>query len=128
VLWVTPTWYVMVSMHRQTTLAPFPALFEHVPLPYSYVCVILHLQVELKEVFEDRAFYYIVMELCVGGELMDRIVDHQHFTEKVASSYFRQMLLGVQHCHTHMVVHRWVRNGRSCRVTRRNRLSGVCSQ
>jgi serine/threonine protein kinase len=62
----------------------------------------------LKEVFEDRAFYYIVMEMCVGGELMDRIVDHQHFTEKVASSYFRQMLLGVQHCHTHMVVHRCV--------------------
>ena len=40
-------------------------------------------QVELKECFEDRAHYYLVMELCVGGELMDRIVAHTNFTEKV---------------------------------------------
>jgi len=62
--------------------------------------------VELKDVFEDRAFYYIVMELCLGGELMDRIVDHQHFSEKVAAAYFRQMLQGVKHCHDNLVVHR----------------------
>ena len=51
------------------------------------VCVLLPrwcgCQVELKECFEDRAHYYLVMELCIGGELMDRIVAHSHFSEKV---------------------------------------------
>jgi hypothetical protein len=43
----------------------------------------------------------------VGGELMDRIVSQSHFSEKVASRFFQQMLAGVQHCHNNLVVHRY---------------------
>jgi serine/threonine protein kinase len=39
---------------------------------------------------------------------MDRIIKMNHFSEKTASGFFRQMLLGVKHCHDHGVVHRWV--------------------
>ena len=60
----------------------------------------------MKETFEDRGHYYLVMELCVGGELMDRIVSQSHFSEKVAARFFQQMLAGVQHCHNNLVVHR----------------------
>ncbi len=62
--------------------------------------------VELVEHTQDRASFWIVCELCTGGELMDRIIRMQHFSERVASRYFRQMCLGVQHCHAHGVVHR----------------------
>jgi len=58
------------------------------------------------ETFEDRKNFYIVMELCTGGELMNRIIEQQVFTEKVAASYFKQMVLGMMHCHANGVVHR----------------------
>lgn len=48
-----------------------------------FSCSMCRRQVELKECFEDRGHYYLVMELCIGGELMDRIVAHQSFSEKV---------------------------------------------
>lgn len=41
------------------------------------------LQVELRETFEDHAYYFLVMEKCAGGELMDRIIANQRFSEKV---------------------------------------------
>lgn len=62
--------------------------------------------VSLHDSLEDKGNYYLVMDLCAGGELMDRIVKHRHFSEKVASKYFRQMLEAVQHCHARNVMHR----------------------
>jgi calcium-dependent protein kinase len=37
---------------------------------------------------------------------MDRISKMNHFSEKVASRYFKQMASGLAHCHEHGVVHR----------------------
>lgn len=61
---------------------------------------------ELIETFEDRKNFYLVMELCTGGELMNRIIDEQVFSEKVAAKYFKQMVTGLMHCHANHVVHR----------------------
>ena len=62
--------------------------------------------VEMYDYFEDRAGFWIVVELCTGGELMERIVQTSSFSERLASRYFRQMLEGLKWCHDHHVVHR----------------------
>lgn len=62
--------------------------------------------VEMFDYFEDRAAFWIVLELCTGGELMDRIIQSTSFSERVAARYFRQMLEGLLWCHAHHVVHR----------------------
>ena len=56
--------------------------------------------------YEDRTGFFVVLEVASGGELMDRIVKLNHFSEKVAAFYFRQMLLALDHCHRKLVVHR----------------------
>lgn len=48
--------------------------------------------VSLKEAFEDKDAVYIVMELCEGGELFDRIVARGHFTERAAITITRTIL------------------------------------
>jgi calcium-dependent protein kinase len=65
--------------------------------------------VELVEWSEDLARFYLVVELCTGGELMARIAEADHFSERVAARYFRQMAEGLQWCHERLVVHRDVK-------------------
>ena len=40
---------------------------------------------KLYEVFEDDARYYVVTEICSGGELFDEIIKRKRFTEKDAA-------------------------------------------
>ena len=40
---------------------------------------------ELVEVFEDSKAIYLVLELCKGGELFDRVVAKGTFTERMAA-------------------------------------------
>ncbi|KAH6755232.1 calcium-dependent protein kinase 16 [Perilla frutescens var. hirtella] len=58
--------------------------------------------------FEDDSFVYIVMELCEGGELLDRILSKKdsRYTEKDAAIVVRQMLKVAAECHLHGFVHR----------------------
>lgn len=46
------------------------------------------------------------MEWCRGGELFDRIVAAQKFTEHQAADIMSQMLSSVKHLHGHGIVHR----------------------
>ncbi|XP_010542759.1 PREDICTED: calcium-dependent protein kinase 24-like [Tarenaya hassleriana] len=62
--------------------------------------------VSFKEAFEDRDAVYLVMELCEGGELFDRIVSRGHYTERAAASVARTILEIVKVCHEHGVIHR----------------------
>jgi calcium-dependent protein kinase len=48
--------------------------------------------VTYKGVYEDRQNVHIVMELCSGGELFDRIVALGHYTEKDAAAAIRTMV------------------------------------
>jgi calcium-dependent protein kinase len=41
--------------------------------------------VRMYEFFEDEKRYYIVTEICKGGELFDEIIARGHFTEKDAA-------------------------------------------
>jgi calcium-dependent protein kinase len=46
------------------------------------------------------------MELAEGGELFDKIVSSQTFSEKVAADYMKKMLSAIKHLHQHQIVHR----------------------
>lgn len=62
--------------------------------------------VQLLDVYEDKAFKYLVMELVTGGELFDRIVEKGSYTEQDASHLIRQVLEAVDFMHDKGVVHR----------------------
>ncbi|XP_060192709.1 calcium-dependent protein kinase 18-like [Lycium barbarum] len=64
--------------------------------------------VEFYNAFEDDNYVYIVMELCEGGELLDRILAKKdsRYTEKDAAIVVRQMLKVAAQCHLHGLVHR----------------------
>lgn len=52
--------------------------------------------VRYKDVFEDRDAIYLVMELCQGGELFDRIVAKGHYTERAAALVTKTIVEVVQ--------------------------------
>eukprot|EP01024_Parvocaulis_polyphysoides_P007797 TRINITY_DN12295_c0_g1_i4.p1 TRINITY_DN12295_c0_g1~~TRINITY_DN12295_c0_g1_i4.p1 ORF type:complete len:538 (+),score=105.98 TRINITY_DN12295_c0_g1_i4:568-2181(+) len=62
--------------------------------------------VTLKGAYEDRYNVHIVMELCSGGELFDRIVERGHYSEKMAAELIRTIVSVVAHCHNMNVIHR----------------------
>ncbi|KAJ7952234.1 putative Calcium-dependent protein kinase [Quillaja saponaria] len=62
--------------------------------------------VELKGAYEDRHSVNLVMELCAGGELFDRIIAKGHYSERAAASLCRQMVTVVHNCHSMGVMHR----------------------
>ncbi|KAJ8764480.1 hypothetical protein K2173_006220 [Erythroxylum novogranatense] len=64
--------------------------------------------VQFYNAFEDESYVYIVMELCEGGELLDRILAKKdgRYTEKDAAVVVRQMLKVAAECHLHGLVHR----------------------
>jgi len=62
--------------------------------------------VMLKEVLASRTKIFIVLELVTGGELFDKIVSEGRFNEDTARFYFRQLVSGVEYCHSQGVCHR----------------------
>jgi calcium-dependent protein kinase len=48
--------------------------------------------VQLRSVHEDVQAVYLVMELCKGGELSDRIVQQKRFTESDAATIMRTIV------------------------------------
>ena len=54
--------------------------------------------VSFKEAFEDKDAVYLVMEICEGGELFDRIVSRGHYTERAAASVAKTILEVVKVC------------------------------
>jgi len=62
--------------------------------------------VKLVAAFEDKRNVHIVMELCSGGELFDRIVTRGHYSERHAAQIIRSIVTVVAHCHSMGVIHR----------------------
>ncbi|GMH22671.1 hypothetical protein Nepgr_024514 [Nepenthes gracilis] len=61
---------------------------------------------ELKGAYEDRHSVNLVMELCAGGELFDRIIAKGHYSEREAAKLCRQIVTVVHNCHSMGVMHR----------------------
>jgi len=68
--------------------------------------------VKMHECFEEKGFLYIVLELCRGGELYERIAQTvmaqggRGLEEGVARHLFRQMLYAVGYLHANRIVQR----------------------
>ena len=62
--------------------------------------------VALREVYDAPKEFVMVLELCTGGELFDRIATLDHYSEKQAAHAFVQMNEAIGHCHEHGIVHR----------------------
>ncbi|CAL5441382.1 unnamed protein product [Camellia sinensis] len=62
--------------------------------------------VKLKATYEDNEAVHLVMELCEGGELFDRIVARGHYSERAAAGIVRTIAEVVKMCHVNGVMHR----------------------
>ncbi len=62
--------------------------------------------VAMHRAIEDRYNIHIIMEVCNGGELFDRIVARGHYSEKDAATMTRTILQVLHHMHTLGVMHR----------------------
>lgn len=60
---------------------------------------------KLHEVYEDASSLYLVLELCQGGELLDRIEENL-IDEYTATKIISQVTQGLAYCHAMNVVHR----------------------
>ncbi|KAL9245488.1 hypothetical protein vseg_019134 [Gypsophila vaccaria] len=56
--------------------------------------------------FEDSVFVHLVMEVCAGGELFDRIVAKGQYSERQAVQVIKTIVEVVQACHSLGVMHR----------------------
>lgn len=62
--------------------------------------------VEFKGAYEDKQSVHLIMELCAGGELFDKIIAKGHYSEKAAASICRSIVNVVHICHFMGVMHR----------------------
>ena len=64
--------------------------------------------VRLEEVYESHSEIYLVQELCLGGELFDRLDEQPdyHYTEAECARLVKQMLSAVRYLHSKGIIHR----------------------
>ena len=71
----------------------------HIQLQHKHV-------VTLYDFFEDAERVYLVMELCSGGSLLQRVQQQGRLSEKQARQYLQQLVQAVGYLHSHAVLHR----------------------
>ncbi|MBA0738076.1 hypothetical protein Gogos_011487 [Gossypium gossypioides] len=62
--------------------------------------------VRIEGTYEDSVFVHLVMEICLGGELFDRIVAKGHYSEREAAKLIKTIVGVVEACHSLGVMHR----------------------
>lgn len=62
--------------------------------------------ISIKGAYEDSVAVHVVMELCGGGELFDRIAERGHYSEKKAACLTRTIVGVIEACHSLGVMHR----------------------
>ncbi|KAE8689565.1 Calcium and calcium/calmodulin-dependent serine/threonine-protein kinase [Hibiscus syriacus] len=62
--------------------------------------------IDLYDVYEDQSGVHLVLELCSGGELFDRIVAETRYSEAGAAAVVRQIAQGLAAIHKANIVHR----------------------
>uniref|UniRef100_A0A1I8HYN8 non-specific serine/threonine protein kinase n=1 Tax=Macrostomum lignano TaxID=282301 RepID=A0A1I8HYN8_9PLAT len=62
--------------------------------------------VQLLEVLETENSYYLIVELCRGGDMMDHIVKKTRLSEAETKRYIRQVVLAIDYMHKLGILHR----------------------
>lgn len=62
--------------------------------------------VKLRGVYESKNRVNILMELITGGELFDKIVEIESYSETDAAGLIKQVASAVEHCHNNGIIHR----------------------
>eukprot|EP01084_Bolivina_argentea_P133863 236245_1 len=62
--------------------------------------------VKLYDVFHSKSKTCLVLELCEGGKLCDKIIQECHLTEKYAANIFYQLCDAFKYIHSQHIVHR----------------------
>ncbi|KAI3791616.1 hypothetical protein L2E82_05474 [Cichorium intybus] len=62
--------------------------------------------VSIQGAYEDSVAVHLVMELCAGGELFDRITKKGHYSERKAANLVRTIVGVIEACHSLGVMHR----------------------
>lgn len=62
--------------------------------------------VRFQESFEDHRLLQLVLELCEGGELIDRVSAEGSITERQAAGCVRDMLRAINYLHMNNIMHR----------------------
>nr|XP_043631692.1 calcium-dependent protein kinase 26-like [Erigeron canadensis] len=62
--------------------------------------------VTIEGAYEDAYEVHLIMELCAGGELFEKIAQKGHFTERKAADLLRTIASVIEACHSLGVVHR----------------------
>nr|ACV87297.1 POPK-1 kinase protein [Phallusia mammillata] len=60
----------------------------------------------LYDVYENKKYLYLILELIAGGELFDYLVKKGRLSSREARHFFRQIVSAVDFCHHHNVCHR----------------------
>ncbi|CAN1228173.1 CDPK-related kinase 3 [Linum grandiflorum] len=95
----------VISKAKMTTAIAIEDVRREVKILKS-LCGHKHM-IKFHDAFEDANNVYIVMELCEGGELLDRILSRGgRYTEDDAKAIVIQILGVVSYCHLQGVVHR----------------------
>ena len=80
---------------------------ESLKLEMQILCKVNHRNVvNTREIFDSNDSVYIVMECMSGGELFDRIVEKEFYSEREAMTAFWDCCRAVEYCHSRGVVHR----------------------
>jgi len=58
------------------------------------------------EFYKDPEFLYVVMELCTGGEVFNKIIELKRFSEQNAAHMGKQMLRAIEYIHAAKIAHR----------------------
>ena len=97
--------HVAIKTLSTVNLTPkkFEMLFNEVEiyirLDHPNICKLL-------EIYEDESAVHLVMELCTGRELYERLAQLKRYTERDAANVAMQMLEAINYCHAHNVCHR----------------------
>ena len=61
--------------------------------------------IKIFEFYQTESEYFIVSELCTGGELLDKMIEYRTFSEFRAAELMLQILRSLQYCHKQNVFH-----------------------